>query len=349
MFNVGDGDAMLVHLQRNNRSLVMVVDCGRTNDYRDHMRDPLQTLLANTGKQGPDIVIATHYDADHIAGLIPLMKEYGGKVGELWAHSPPKEFESFVEAYKSTDRSGLLTFSAFMAKERIDEALNAEGVDEQSLRDKASFMIESLGQLRSLEKLHPQGPKQVFAGYEVPDWPEIKVLGPTKPYYESLFGGDNKMMELIMEEVQQDAAHQPLTEDMARMQMLAFHNADPCARVKQNGKISMTATNLASLIFAIDAPKGRYLFTGDAGVESFERINQWQTELKHLYWLKVPHHGSDNNITRSLIDLMSPMYADSTGDKYQDDHVLGCIGKNVRSKRDPRSTKSSGDLEVTIQ
>ena len=108
----------------------------------------------------------------------------------------------------------------------------------------------------------------------------------------------------------------------------------------------MSDTNLVSIIFSIKASKGTYLFTGDAGVPSLTGIDQ--SEIKDLYWLKVPHHGSERNLTCELIDHMKPKYADCSGGKdYLDQHVLDCIGNNPRSMQ-VRSTKAEGKLTMAI-
>jgi beta-lactamase superfamily II metal-dependent hydrolase len=104
---------------------------------------------------------------------------------------------------------------------------------------------------------------------------------------------------------------------------------------------------MVSIIIELVNAEKKYLFTGDAGIQSFKAIPDWQNNLKDLHWLKIPHHGSDNNISCEIIDVMRPEYADNSGDKYQDNYVLDCISKNQRSRKQPRSTKS-GDLEYII-
>ena len=125
--------------------------------------------------------------------------------------------------------------------------------------------------------------------------------------------------------------------------MLELAGTEPCDTLKTDGNTRLTATNKASIILAIDKEEKRYLFTGDAGIESFKSIPDWQTELKNLFFLKVPHHASDNNISKELIELMQPEYAYNTGFKYQDDAVLKCLAQKVRNKS-VKTTKTDGDL-----
>ena len=100
---------------------------------------------------------------------------------------------------------------------------------------------------------------------------------------------------------------------------------------------------MSIIIFRIDDELRIYLFTGDAGIESFRSIPKCREELGNLYWLKVPHHASQNNISRELVELMKPAHAYSSGNRHQDDHVLDCIRKISGGK--VFSTKTyGGDL-----
>ena len=349
MFDVGDGDAILVHLKKGSKDLVIVVDCGHTSDYATHMREPLAALLDETRKEGPDIVVATHYDADHIAGLIPLMKDYEGKVGKLWAHSPPSSFDKLRAEWMQEQAGRTPSFNGFKALNEAKELWAAAPLSARERLDgERAVMLESLGQLRELEQLHEDGATQIFHGHPVPGWPEIKVLGPTQAYYNSLFPADKSFASLILEEAEEAAVLAgPKLMRLAEVAGLT-HEADPCSKVAMDGAPSITATNRASIVFAIDVGQRRYLFTGDAGIQSFKKIPNWERELKDLYWLKVPHHGSERNLTREIIDVMRPMYADcSGGDQHLDQHVLDCVGKNARSAR-VSSTLKNGTLTMLI-
>ena len=129
---------------------------------------------------------------------------------------------------------------------------------------------------------------------------------------------------------------------------LISHGESPCKFLKEDTTVRLTLTNKASIIFAIDKGNDRFLFTGDAGISSFKSIPDWENELKNLYWLKIPHHGSNNNISNEIIAVMKPKLADNSGDKHQDRPVIDCISLNSRSERNVRSTKSHGSIGISI-
>jgi beta-lactamase superfamily II metal-dependent hydrolase len=340
VFNVGDADAILVELEQGGEDLVVVVDGGKKSDYHSHMKGPLQAALQRTNKKGPDLVVLTHYDADHILGISELVKDYGENIGRLWAHSPPADFDTKRPFLEKLAAGNMLKFSDFVER---DELLHAgKMLTGAALKEAAEVLLESLPQLRELEALFPGGTKPVFAGDSYPGWP-IKVLGPSRSYYDSMFNRRRSTKDLLITEAMNTAPMRRLTAELEHMQELtgitesAEEAMTPCEKLGAVKDRGMSNTNLASIVFTLEATEGKYLFTGDAGVPSFEGIDG--NLLKDLYWLKVPHHGSERNLTTELISLMKPQYADCSGGKdYQDDHVLKCIGKNAYSKRKVRST-----------
>ncbi|MBD1395137.1 hypothetical protein [Mucilaginibacter glaciei] len=68
---------------------------------------------------------------------------------------------------------------------------------------------------------------------------------------------------------------------------------DPCEVLGHTNK-HVTFINQISIILQITADQKKHLFTGDASIESFKAIPDYQQVLANLYWLKVPHHGSRN-------------------------------------------------------
>lgn len=129
---------------------------------------------------------------------------------------------------------------------------------------------------------------------------------------------------------------------------LISHGESPCKLLKDDTTVRLTPTNKASIIFAIDKGNDGFLFTGDAGISSFKSISDWENELKNLYWLKIPHHKSDNYFSNEIIAVIKPKLADNSGDQHQDRPVIDCISMNSRSKRNVKSNKSNGSIGISI-
>jgi beta-lactamase superfamily II metal-dependent hydrolase len=332
MLNVKDGDAIIIELQKTDKTLVMVVDGGEPSCYKTKMKPKLESVLKSHNKKAPDIVVCTHYDSDHIGGLIPLIKDYISEIKEVWVHKTPELLNGYIEKAIHLKEH----------KEKFFKKLfeNYQSPSKQLLVEKADLIIESLPQLKRLIDLIPESKlKQVYHKQRpLADWQEIVVLGPTKKYYDLLFPSTKTFEQFILEE-----ALESLPSEKVELHLLEMAGIKPCDTLKQDAETKLTSTNKASIIFAIDKADKRYLFTGDAGIESFKSIPNWETELKDLYFLKVPHHASDNNISKELIELMQPVYAYNSGFKYQDDAVLKCLSEKQRNK-EVKTTKSGGDL-----
>lgn len=346
LLNVGDGDAIIISLNKEDKDLVIVIDGGKTNHYLTKVKPKLKKILKEYNKKAPDIVVATHYDSDHIGGLIPLIEDYIDGISEVWVHNSPNLIKNEVHVLEDSPKlyEAIKNNTLFVNK-IINENIN---IEPEAIRSKSRFLIESLKQLESfIDKIPPQKLKQVYHGYSFNNWPEIKVLGPTEEFYRSLFPPKMLLEQLIIEETIDHLSDENL-EDTSRFWKIHGALLDPCQRLKKDKSTRVTPTNKASIIIAVDNGNKRFLFTGDAGVVSFKEIPDWKTELKDIYWLKIPHHGSDNNISTEIIDVMKPKYADNSGDRYQDNHVLSCIGRNKRSEGIPRSTKMGKDLIIKI-
>ena len=66
--------------------------------------------------------------------------------------------------------------------------------------------------------------------------------------------------------------------------------------------------NAASVITSLKYKNDTFLFLADATIETIEKYIAI-TDLKNVEILKIPHHGSKNNINEKIIQTLSPRYA----------------------------------------
>jgi len=337
ILDVKDGDAIILELSKDDKNLVMVIDGGKTSYYTEKMKPKLKEILKANNKQAPDIIVCTHYDSDHIGGLIPLIEDYIADIREVWIHRTPDLINTYINKSnllleQKSKNVGNLAWNNFIN-------LFESRPEKQKLDQNAMFLIESLPQLKRIVDLIPEKKlKQIYHGQTpLNDWKEIKVLGPTKDYYNSLFPSSKTFESFIEEEAES------LLLSTRPYRQLKLSGISICDQLKNENQTTLTSTNKASIILAVDNQDKRYLFTGDAGVESFKSIPNYKMELKNLFFLKIPHHASDNNLTKELIELMNPIYAYSSGDKHQVDAILQCISSKSRNI-ETKTTKQDGDL-----
>jgi beta-lactamase superfamily II metal-dependent hydrolase len=71
--------------------------------------------------------------------------------------------------------------------------------------------------------------------------------------------------------------------------------------------------------------QGKFLFTGDAGIESFQQIPDCLNKIKDIHFLKVPHHGSANNLNSELIQLLNPQHAFISGGSHVSNEIVAAL------------------------
>jgi glyoxylase-like metal-dependent hydrolase (beta-lactamase superfamily II) len=88
LLDLGDADAIIVHLTKTTgEQLVVLIDAGNVRDGQKCI-DKLDPILKSVDKKAPDLIVCTHYDADHIRGLIKIIARYGNDIGKIWSHHP---------------------------------------------------------------------------------------------------------------------------------------------------------------------------------------------------------------------------------------------------------------------
>jgi hypothetical protein len=110
------------------------VDRGFEND---HAKKPIEAAIANFGDGAKriDLVIGTHYDADHLKGLVPIIEDASIAIGEAWL--PPVANDVRMRpGFKPRDKDLLaLQFADAELREAVLlEYLRAQAATIQSVR-----------------------------------------------------------------------------------------------------------------------------------------------------------------------------------------------------------------------
>lgn len=102
----------------------------------------------------------------------------------------------------------------------------------------------------------------------------------------------------------------------------------PYAVLDEPIRTSLTPTNLNSAIIQINATQGKFLFAADAWLDSFLNIPDYQNKLRDVHFLKVPHHGSANNLNAEIIQLTNPKIAFISGGSHVSPLVVNALHSN---------------------
>lgn len=341
MLNVGDGDATIIYLKRNSEDqLIILIDGGHAGDANNVISN-LSQFLKDANKKAPDLIICTHYDADHIGGLKTIVETYGAAIGELWIHQPGLQLAAIELAGKILEsRKRTVNFETYKEVAPFED----ESRDEGLLRE-VNLILESYEQMRRLViYLRQTGIKTVepFNTTKLASWPELSVLGPTKKFYTSCYNKISSPHKLLLNEARNIRDEKDLDKSINSL-LLKESLANPCEFLDQQRKDRVTEVNQVSVILQITINKNKYLFTGDASLESFENIPNYPEVLQNCYFFKVAHHGSHNNSSSKLFDIINPKYAFmSGGNRYLDDEVKECLQKKGAIVK---TTRDDGDLD----
>jgi hypothetical protein len=97
MFEVQLGAAVLLQFQTEDGIVRILADAGiKASGYRpDHVLNKLLAMLGDDERR-IDLIIGTHYDEDHLNGLVPIIEHEAFDIGEAWL--PPIANDSVPHA-----------------------------------------------------------------------------------------------------------------------------------------------------------------------------------------------------------------------------------------------------------
>ena len=123
----------------------------------------------------------------------------------------------------------------------------------------------------------------------------------------------------------------------------------PCDVVDEKNDAS--PENLSATVIQLNDSKGRkYILTSDAGVESFDDMENNGFKCENLNIVQLPHHGSRRNISTEWIAKFSPnmfLISAQGNEKHPRKAVLSCIKKNVPDCGIYSTHKDKGTLSYT--
>jgi hypothetical protein len=137
MFEVQLGAAMLLQFEVEGRSIRVLADAGiKASGYSDdHVLERLLPILRESGDLHIDLLIGTHYDEDHLNGLVPIIRHEEITIGEAWM--PPVANDSEPHALDAGLSQGDLLANQFYEDpdgDRLAFYLGVKRADIETLR-----------------------------------------------------------------------------------------------------------------------------------------------------------------------------------------------------------------------
>ena len=310
------GDCLMLHFGSEQDPHLILIDGGPSNVYKPFLKPRLQKIheTRELDEQDPlpvDVVMVSHVDDDHIKGILELTKEQRTKspdvrldVTSLWHNS----FDDLLKTRPDELVAGFGTASvaetAGQGEAGIDSGSVLASFGKQMLQDEAEIEDETMHQTVEVLSSIPQG-------RTLRD--DAKALGwkPNHKFKGKLILAAKAAKPVTLGDLKLTVVG-PMQEQLLALQ--AAHDEWLRAQKEKKKKSPEAALaafsdesvpNLSSIVVLVELGGKSMLLTGDArgdkilqGMELaglLEKGGNRQVDL-----LKVPHHGSDNNMATSF-------------------------------------------------
>jgi len=307
------GDCLLLHFGSNDDPGLIMIDGGPKNVYKPHLKPRLEQIriargLSNQDSLPVDLLMVSHVDDDHIQGILDLTKEMIEaqderkpqllRVLSFWHNSFDDIIDTKPEELTAAFRS---QFGAAAVSGELPTDTTIE-VDGDAAELTEEIVVDNLKVLASIEQGYrlridaekldfPRNPefdgKLIIATKDTESIDmgrglTFTVAGPMKPEVEAL----RKKHEEWLRKLEEKGKSPP--------EALAAY-------------VDKSVPNLSSLVLLAEAGGKRMLLTGDArgdkiieGLQLVGLLGGGNNSTMHVDLLKVPHHGSSNNLERNF-------------------------------------------------
>ena len=319
MLDVAAADAFLLHFwdDETKYEYVILIDAG---NYEDGKK-VAQFIHEHYNQQYIDLAISTHCDKDHFGGLVYLLQQQRDNgvdnmnIKEIWVPDPAQHITTGQIKWKT--------------KEGVKD-VKARSVYDM---DNGENLLDLIGDIPWFQ---PFSDASNWKGNVKNDYGGVlKVLGPTVDYYRSL-----------VPDFRNDLQAKVQDSDESQAQEAELRNGKAYSQVLEDANDDQSSHNASSVILQFQSYDGKkFLFMGDSCRASIDNIDQTIIDdLKDIYWLKVPHHGSKHNMNNEMINHFHPEVAFISTEKYG--HYLSKAIVNVLKKVGARvySTSEQGSM-----
>lgn len=282
------GDCLVVEYGTPSQPRYLLVDGGPPTTYERHVRGELQAIAASGGRVA--LAILSHADRDHIIGLLDLTAELRQQqaddeegvvaIDALWHNA-------FEDSIGSGNDIEIRLQAAMAAAGAASQAMTSTGMATQGIGDGRQLRRDALllgipinprfcSGLISVEQAPPSIPMDNLT---------LRIVGPTERNLESL---REEWQEWLDKHADDIASGDPLLAAMA----------------------DRSIPNLSSIMLLAVAEGKTLLLTGDGRgdhlLQGLEQAGLLDAEGRlHVDVFKVPHHGSDRNVTRTFFKTIT--------------------------------------------
>lgn len=308
------GDCLLLHHTWQGKDRLILIDGGPAGVYTRTLKPRLTVLrderiaaklLSHDAPLLIDLVIVSHIDDDHINGILALLEDIAAgtgkfKVGRLWHNG----FEKLLAAKGGTVADLTATTGSFTASlaDDLRSSLSEDYEDSHEINLVLASVKQGFDLLALAKKLkipvNPEfGEKTIEATDGKPltvDGLKFTVIGPLAAELDELRAAFAEWLK------KRDAG------EGATASLLASFS-------------DKSVANLSSIVLLVEQDGKRLLLTGDARGDKFMAATRTLGLLDESSRLpvdifKVPHHGSDRNLSTKCFEQFPAPYYVISGD-----------------------------------
>lgn len=268
-FEAGCGDSILVSTDEGTNILI---DGGTVKQYNKSLKKVLDKEIRKKDKD-LDLVVLTHYDGDHIGGILKLLEEEKKniKVGqktiikEIWFNSFYKDLVEIEGGKKTSGKQQV----------KLDEYIEEISFN----RDLTYLSTVSLSNMKN----------SIFLGKKN----EIKLT--------LLSPNEEKLLKLKedYEQAYEDYYKKKKKTSSGNDYHLSFE-----VLLSEKSKIDISVANGSSIAFILEYDLKKYLFLGDAHIDVITNSLKYLNQTKKFEFVKLSHHGSIRNIDKDFLNLI---------------------------------------------
>lgn len=345
-FDAGIGDCNVIRLIKNDGTqYAIMVDCGKyTQAIKEYVRDVLHNHI--------DLLIATHIDGDHILGLTKMLNNHEGLlVDNIWYNSYrrtnikarielneqqkkileqikqalPVEFDA-INYREISNTQGKSLAKAILEKEALYRVWRTDYITDQT---KDFILPNGFGKIVLL------GPKQ-----EALLAIEEKFKNTFDDYFmqiwnESIDCGE-ELQELLIRLI--DSLQNRIKKATVASIKEPIHNAAFVRNAAKDETLDDSDTNYSSIAFMLECNGHKIAMLGDAFASTIEDtiVKKYSDDEKPIACeaIKVSHHGSNGNNSKTLCNLISSHRYFIPGGKGTEYPTWGTFGRIVESNKD---------------
>jgi hypothetical protein len=286
------GDSLILRYEHGGKTRLWVIDGGPPGVFKNSLQPRLEKLRGDDESLRVDLAMVSHIDDDHIAGMVQMTRQLvrlknQGKtlpldIQRFWHNG----FHEIVGGGDlSAIKSAAAEASLASANDNLAEIAEKFGVTSLA----GQLVLASVGQgvdlIADIESLglainDPIG-KRIMAPHAVElDGAKITFLGPLKNRLDAL---------------NQEWADAVADGDVTRLVGLFNEDRDD------------SVPNLSSISMLVEIGDRKILLTGDARgddmVDGWKEAGRDPKKPFPIDILKMPHHGSDRNLTEDFLKL----------------------------------------------